>query len=77
MTDLRNYIEELTMRVSAGKKAGQTVADLQESITVASLKSLQADGYAEFLLGPRGNPASLQPCVSTNVEHIYERLDAA
>jgi cyclase len=77
MTDLRNYIEELTIRVSAGKQAGQTVADLQKSITVTSLKSLQADSYAEFLLGPGGNPSSLQSRVGTNVEHIYLRLDAA
>jgi cyclase len=76
MTDLRNYIEELTMRVSAGKQSGQKVADLQKSITVASLKSLQADGYAEFLSGRGGTPSSLQSRVSTNVEHIYLRLDA-
>jgi cyclase len=78
MTDLRNYIDELTSRVDAGKKAGKSVADLQQSITVASLKSLQADGYAEFLGGGTAGPAvSLQPRVNTNIEHIYGRLGAA
>lgn len=81
MTDLRNYIEELTERVEAGKKAGQSIADLQKTITVASLKSLQSDGYAEFLTGGagRGNakPAALlQSRLNTNTEHIYNRLDA-
>lgn len=76
MNDLRNYIEELTTKVITGKMAGQTVADLQQSITTASLKSLQADGYAEFLSGRGGNPSSLQSRVNTNIEHIYLRLDA-
>jgi cyclase len=76
MNDLRNYIEELTAKVGAGKKQGQTVADLQKSITVASLKSLQRGDYAEFLSGRGGNPSSLQSRVSTNVGHIYLRLDA-
>ena len=81
MTDLRNYIEELTARVDAGKKAGKSVADLQQSIAATSLKSMQANGYAEFLLGGgRGNAspaAALQSRVNTNIEHIYGRLDAA
>jgi glyoxylase-like metal-dependent hydrolase (beta-lactamase superfamily II) len=78
MTDLRNYIDELTSRVDAGKKAGKSVADLQQSITVASLKSLQADGYAEFLGGGTAGPAvSLQSRVNMNIEHIYSRLGAA
>ena len=49
MTNLRNYIQEITERVEGGKKAGRSVADLQETITVASLKSLNSGGYAEFL----------------------------
>jgi len=76
MTDLRNYIEELTTRVIAGKQAGQAVPDLQTSITVGSLKSLQSDGYGDFLSG-RGGLASLQSRVNTNIEHIYMRIDAA
>ena len=76
MNDLRNYVEELTQRVEVGKKAGQSVMDLQKNITVASLKSLNADGYAEFLAGPGDNrAASLQPRVNNNIEQIYNRLD--
>jgi glyoxylase-like metal-dependent hydrolase (beta-lactamase superfamily II) len=79
MTDLRNYLEELTARVDAGKKAGQSIAELQRTITVGSLRSLQADGYGDFLLGAaRGNPNSqavLQERINTNIEHIYQRLD--
>jgi cyclase len=78
MNDLRNYVEELTQRVEAGKKAGQSVMDLQRNTTVASLKSLKADGYAEFLAGPGDNStreALLQPRVNNNIEQIYNRLD--
>ena len=51
MTNERNYIEELAERVAAGKKAGKTVAELQAEITVESLKSIQSNGYAEYLMG--------------------------
>jgi len=49
MTGMRNYIEELAEKVGAGKKAGKSIADLQKTITVASLKSLQSNGYANFV----------------------------
>ncbi len=79
MTDLRNYIEELTGRVDRGKKAGQSVMELQNVISVASLKSLNSDGYAEFLAGPMGpnvSPATLlQGRVNNNIAQIYDRLD--
>jgi cyclase len=79
MTNLSNYIEEITERVESGKKAGRSVADLQESITVASLKSLNSEGYAEFLAeraGPGVNlTAFLQSSVNGNIAQIYERLD--
>ena len=81
MMHLRNYIEELTARVEEGKKAGKSVAELQKTITVASLKSLAANGYSKYLEGnlykyfPNFGPgAPLQAGVSTNVEHIYKRL---
>jgi glyoxylase-like metal-dependent hydrolase (beta-lactamase superfamily II) len=73
MTGLRNYIEELTQRVEAGKKSGQTVADLQKSITVGSLKSFQSNHFGESLMGGRGG-ANLQTPVNTNIEHVYSRL---
>ena len=77
MNNLRAYIEEITQRVEDGKKAGQTVADLQKNISAASLKSLQAEGYVEFLLGPGAPNAmtTMQARVNTNIQHIYERLD--
>jgi cyclase len=79
MTNLRNYIQEITERVEGGKKAGRSVADLQETITVESLKSLNSEGYAEFLAERAGPGVSLaaflQSSVNGNVAQIYERLD--
>jgi glyoxylase-like metal-dependent hydrolase (beta-lactamase superfamily II) len=46
---LRNYIEELTAMVETGKKAGKPLAELQKSITPASLKTLQANGYGSYV----------------------------
>ena len=45
MTSERNFIEELSSRVLEGKKAGKSIPDLQRTITVASLRSLNTDGY--------------------------------
>ena len=82
MIHMRNYIEEVTARTEEGKKAGKTVAELQKTITVTSLKSLQANGYAKFLADnlykffPNFGPAApLQSGVNTNIEHIYKNLD--
>ncbi len=81
MIHLRNYIEEVTARVEEGKKAGKGVAEVQKTITVASLKSLAANGYSKYLEGnlykyfPNFGPgAPLQVGVNANVEHIYKRL---
>jgi hypothetical protein len=82
MAHMRNYIEEVTARVEEGKRAGKSVAELQKTITVASLKALQANGYAKFLADnlykyfPNFGPAApLQDGVNTNIEHIYKALD--
>ena len=82
MTSMRNYIEELTERVEAGKKAGQSIADLQKTITIASLKSMQADGYGQYLTenafkhSPRFGPArELQSGVNVNIADIYNNLE--
>lgn len=82
MTQFRNYIEELTGRVEEGKKAGRTLADLQSSITPASLKTLQANGYAGYVadnmarfsvyLGPR---TALEDRLSANVEAAFKNMD--
>ncbi|HMF74389.1 MAG TPA: MBL fold metallo-hydrolase [Bryobacteraceae bacterium] len=82
MTGMRNYIEELTERVDAGRKAGKSVSEMQESITVASLKSMQSNGYSQFLMANRlltspvfGPLSPLQLGVNTNIGDVYKNLD--
>jgi cyclase len=84
MTNQRNYIEELTGKVEEGKKAGLTVAQMQERFTVASLRSLQSNQYAEFLARiqagghPRFGDADtppLQDDVNGNIRDIFKNLD--
>jgi glyoxylase-like metal-dependent hydrolase (beta-lactamase superfamily II) len=84
MTNQRNYIEELTGKVEEGKKAGLTVAEMQQRFTVASLRSLQSNHYAEFLARiqagghPRFSDADappLQDDVNGNIRDIYKNLD--
>jgi glyoxylase-like metal-dependent hydrolase (beta-lactamase superfamily II) len=82
MTQLRNYIEELTGRVEEGKKAGKPVAELQKTLTLSSLKSLQANGYSGYVrdnlakftvyLGQR---TAIEDRLAGNVEAIYNNLD--
>ena len=84
MTSMRNYIEELTEKVEAGKKAGQNIAELQKQLTVASLKSMQSNGYQAYLektlsaghvhFGPE---AQLQDGVNGNIRDVYNNLDRA
>lgn len=82
MTNLRNYIEELAEKVAEGKKAGQTLAEIQKRLTVASLKSLQSNGYEAFLMrtAATGRPhfgrlPPLQHDVDANVSDVYKNLD--
>lgn len=82
MLSIRNYIEELTGKVEEGKNAGKSIAELQKTITVASLKSLQSNGYGELLIrnnerfNPHfGNMPPLQDGVNTNILEIYNNLD--
>jgi hypothetical protein len=84
MTCMGNYIQELTGRVEEGKKTGLSVAELQKRITVASLKSFQSNGYADYLirntnrLTPHfGSLPPLQTEVNTNIGDIYKNLDRA
>jgi len=44
MIGQRNYIEELAEKVAAGKQAGLTLEEMQKRMTIASLKSLEANG---------------------------------
>jgi cyclase len=73
MTSQRNYIEELAVRVEAGRKAGQPLSEIQKSMTIGSMKSLEADGYGEMLRAGR-DEATLQAAVNTNIEHVFNRL---
>jgi hypothetical protein len=75
MMGQRNYIEELVVRVEAGKKAGQSLGDIQKSMPVASIKALQADGYGELMRAGR-DEAAMQTAVNTNIEHVFGRLGA-
>jgi cyclase len=82
MTNMRNYIEELTGRVEEGKKAGLTVAEMQQRINVASLRSLQSNGYERYLMRTSKQShsnfakiAPLQTGVNANIADIYTNLD--
>lgn len=84
MTSQRNYIEELTEKVEAGKKAGQSIEELQKRITVASLKSMQSNGYQAFLERTRaaenthfGPMSPLQNDVNGNIRDVFKNLDRA
>jgi glyoxylase-like metal-dependent hydrolase (beta-lactamase superfamily II) len=82
MMSQRNYIEELVEKVEAGKKAGQSLAEMQKRLTVASLKSLQSNGYEALLtrtvkeMVPYfGSMPPLQKEVESNVSDVYRNLD--
>lgn len=80
----RNYIEELTEKVEAGKKSGWSLEEMQARLTVASLKSMQSNGYKAFLertlaanqmhFGPM---PPLQNDVNGNIGDVYRNLDRA
>ena len=73
MTSQRNYIEELAVRVAAGKKSGQSLSDIQKSMPIDSIKALKADGYGGLVRAGR-DEAAMQAAVNTNVEHVFNRL---
>jgi glyoxylase-like metal-dependent hydrolase (beta-lactamase superfamily II) len=82
MTNLRNYIEELTGRVERAKEAGLGVDEMQKQITVSSLKSLDSNGYGAYLMKSMGaglphfgEPATLQSGINSNIRDIYKNLD--
>jgi cyclase len=84
MTQFRNYIEDLTARVERAKKAGTPLAELQKTITAASLPTLQTGGFAAFVsdnlakhsvyLGQR---TPLEDRLSANIAAAYHNLDRA
>jgi cyclase len=73
MISQRNYIEELAVRVEAGRKAGQPLNEIQKSVTLTSIKAFQSDGYGELMRAGR-DEAAMQAAVNTNVEHVFNRL---
>jgi glyoxylase-like metal-dependent hydrolase (beta-lactamase superfamily II) len=82
MTCQRDYIEELTGLVADAKAAGTPLAEMQKQFTVATLKSMQTNRYAEFLLDTQsaeqthfGPAASLQNDINGNIRDIYNNLD--
>jgi hypothetical protein len=56
--------------VIAGKKAGQSVADLQRNITVASLKSLRAQAWV-----PASMPEAVETGIKDNIDAMYDRVE--
>lgn len=84
MAQMRNYIEELTALVESGKKAGKPLAELQKTLTVASVKSLQSNGYGDYVADNLknftvylGQRTALEDRLAANVEAIYKNLDRA
>jgi cyclase len=84
MAQFRNYIEELTSRVEEGKKAGKPLTELQSTITMASLKTLQANGFAGWVAGNLdsftvyiGRKTAIEDRLTANIEAIYKNLDRA
>jgi len=82
MGQMRNYIEELTARVEEGKKAGKPLAELQTTITLGSLKSLQANGYAHWVTENLdkfsvyiGTKTAIEDRLTGNIASIYQNLD--
>ncbi len=84
ITNFRNYIEELTERVKMGRQTGKSLEDMQREITVASLKALSAEGYADLLQKnyarstPKipGSPPAIEGGVKSNIADIYGKLKA-
>jgi cyclase len=82
MTQMRNYLQELTGIIEDAKKAGKPLPELQKTITPASLKTLQADGYGAYIadnftkfiiyVGPK---TPLEDRLAANIEAIYNNLD--
>ena len=82
MGQMRTYIEDLTGRVEAAKKAGKPVAEIQKTITVKSLPTLQANGYGSYVADNLnkfsvyiGQRTAIEDRLAGNIEHIYKNLD--
>ena len=84
MGQFRNYIEDLTARVEQAKKAGKPLAELQRTLTPASLPTLQDHGFGSFVAENLdkysiyiGQRTPLEERLTANVTAIYNNLDRA
>jgi glyoxylase-like metal-dependent hydrolase (beta-lactamase superfamily II) len=84
MTCQRNYIEELVELVEVGKRAGQTLEEMKQRLTVAKLKSLQSNNYGAYVAKALsddnthfGPMPPLQNDVNDNIRDVYNNLDKA
>jgi glyoxylase-like metal-dependent hydrolase (beta-lactamase superfamily II) len=84
MSQFRNYIEDLTGRVERAKKAGVPLAELQKTITVGSLATLQDQGFGKYVADNLekhaiyiGNRTAVEERLSGNITAIYNNLDRA
>jgi hypothetical protein len=84
MSQFRNYIEDLTARVEQGKKAGRSLAELQETLTPASLPTLQDHGFGSFVADNLdkysiyiGQRTPLEDRLTGNITAIFNNLDKA
>jgi cyclase len=82
MIDQRNYIEELTAKVAAAKNTGKSVTEIQKTITLNSLKSMQSDGYAEYLAMNHARflpdveaAALVANALQANIADVYKNLN--
>jgi cyclase len=82
MSQFRNYIEDLTARVERAKKAGTPLAELQKTITPASLATLQSGGFGAFVADNLekytvylGDRTPVEDRLTANIAAIYNNLD--
>ena len=84
LAQMKNYIEELTGVVEAAKKAGKPLAELHKSITMTSLKTLQAGGYGNYVAENlnkftvyTGSRTAVEDRLIANIDAVYNNLDRA
>jgi len=80
LNGMGGYIDEIAEKVDSGKKAGQSIAELQQSITFASLKSLQSGAYADSLTSWAGGNKAMrlgyvQNGIKTNILEMYDKVE--
>jgi cyclase len=77
----RDYIDELTAKVAKGKQSGKPAAELQTTITPASLRSLQTDNYLGMIeqdltkSTPLLDKPPTEETVRTNIQDVFTRID--